>query len=344
MKRGWAPTPVRPRSKVPLLEAWPQRRLGEGDLHLFAGDLNLGLVLGEAGGALVDVDCDWPEAAALAPDVLPVTALVHGRAGSRRSHYWYRSAAPTAVFRLPEPRVLHGRKSVVVELRSTGLMTVVPPSTHPSGEALLWEHWGEPAAARPGALRAAVGRLAAAALLRILGWSIHEALAFVRAPAAQPLANLERHHGPWLPLRSWLAEAPSRDQPSARARRAAPASSALAPGRASPLTEAVLVSAGGVVGAARLLGLGLRDGRQACPFHSDSGPRSLQVTAHVWRCWAGCGSGNAIHLVTRALGVPYVDARSWLAHQLCLGPQVVPVPVDPRAHPGTERPTLNYRE
>lgn len=336
MNRGWAPTPVRPRSKVPLLGAWPRRRLEEGDLQLLADDLNLGLVLGAAGGGLVDVDCDWPEAAALAPLLLPPTGLVHGRAGSRRSHYWYRSAAATAVFRLPEPRVVDGRKSVVVELRSTGLMTVVPPSVHPSGEALAWERWGEPTAVTPAALRHAVGRLATAALLRALDWSINDALAFVRAPELQSLARLERRHGAWLPLRSWLAEAPPRDERSARSR-APCASSALVPGRASQLTEAVLARAGGVVGAARLLELDLRDGRQACPFHPDSGPRSLQVTRHVWRCWASCGGGNAIHLASRALGVSYVDARSWLARRL----GVVPFCADPKPHTGTERATLD---
>lgn len=338
MNRGWAPTPVRPRSKVPLLDAWPKRRLGEGDLQLFTDDRNLGLVLGEAGGGLVDVDCDWPEAAALASHLLPPTGLVHGRAGSRRSHYWYRTPAATAVFRLHEPGALRGRKSVVVELRSTGLMTVVPPSVHPSGEALMWERWGEPAAVAPCALRSAVGRLAAAALLRALDWSIDDALTFVRAPADQALAALERRRGPWLPLRAWLAEAPPQGQPSPTPS----ASSALVPGRASPLTENVLVRAGGVAGAARLVGLELRDGRQACPFHSDSGSRSLQVTGHVWRCWAGCGSGNAIHLASRALGVSYVEARSWLARQLGVGRLGgVPFCADPKAHTRTERATLD---
>lgn len=333
MNRGWAPTPVRPRSKIPLLDAWPRRPLGQEDLHLFTSDVNLGLVLGEGGGGLVDVDCDWPEAAALAPDLLPVTDLVHGRAGSRRSHFWYRCAARSAVFRLPELRANPGRKSVVVELRSTGHMTVVPPSVHPSGEALVWERWGEPAAVPAAELRRAVGQLAAAALLRVLGWSIQDAVAFARTPVAQSLTDLERRHGPWLPLRSWIAPAP----PRSPSHRTAPATSALVPGRASPLSEAVLVRVGGVAGAARLLGLELEEGRQSCPFHADSGPRSLQVTGHVWRCWAGCAAGNAIHLVARARGLSYLAARSWLAGQLDL----VPFSADPKAHAGTERSPLD---
>ena len=76
----------------------------------------MGLVLSEVGGGLVDVDCDWPEATALAKELLPRTDLVHGRSSSRGSHYWYRCAASSAVFRLTER--LAGRKPVVVELRA----------------------------------------------------------------------------------------------------------------------------------------------------------------------------------------------------------------------------------
>jgi hypothetical protein len=301
---------VKPRSKAPLLDAWPHRQLGERDLHLFGHDRNVGLILGSNSGGLVDVDCDWPEAASLAADLLPATGLVHGRSGSPHSHYWYRCTTPSAVFRLAEPT---GRKPVVVELRAAGLMTIVPPSTHPCGELLVWERWGDPAVVSASELCWAASRLAAAALLCALGWSPGHALAWVHDPDECSLADLEERHRAAVALRAWLGRGLAlRSSP-----RAAPA---LLLGRASPLTQAVLSRIGGPPGAASLFGLFLREGRQPCPFHLDSGPRSLQVTAQLWRCWAGCGSGNAIHLASRALGVSYLDARSWLARELGLQP------------------------
>lgn len=306
---GWAPTPVKPYSKAPLLAGWPRRRLGEADLHLFSAGRNVGLVLGRDGGGLVDVDCDWPEAAALAFDLLPPTDLVHGRPGSPHSHFWYRSEAASAVFAL-EGR-LGSRKRVVVELRSAGHMTVVPPSTHPSGDVLAWARHGEPANASASDLRHAVARLATGALLVAIGWSTTEAIAFARRPTTSALDEIEQRHGTALPLRVWLRNAPRPVRPCSP--RTPPT---VIPGRASPLTEAVLTRLGSVDAAARLLGLRLREGRQACPFHKDSGSRSLEVTGPVWRCWAGCGSGNAIHLASRALSLSYVEARSWLAERL----------------------------
>lgn len=309
MAHGWAPTPVRPRSKAPLLHAWPKQRLGVADLHLFSAGCNLGLVLGPPSGALVDVDCDWPEAAALARDLLPATGLVHGRSGNPHSHFWYQSAAASTVFGLEAASL--GRKPVIVELRGAGRMTVVPPSIHPSGEPFAWERFGHPALVSAAQLCRAVGQLAAAALLHALGWQARDALAFVIEPAEPTLADLERRYRTKFPLRSWL----SGSSASGRARSARPVP-VLRACRASRLTERVLAETGGVVAAASLLGLALHEGRQACPFHADSGPRSLQITGNLWRCWAGCGGGTAIHLASRALGVPYLDARDWLAQQI----------------------------
>lgn len=86
LARGWAPIPVEARGKRPLLSRWPESRLGEGDLEIFEGR-NVGLLLGSASEGLVDVDCDWPEAAELARELLPATALVHGRPSSPHSHW-----------------------------------------------------------------------------------------------------------------------------------------------------------------------------------------------------------------------------------------------------------------
>jgi hypothetical protein len=53
----------------------------------------------------------------------------------------------------------------LVELRSTGGQTVVPPSIHPSGEAIVWNTFTQPTEAEVGELLAAVRAVAAVALL-----------------------------------------------------------------------------------------------------------------------------------------------------------------------------------
>jgi putative DNA primase/helicase len=55
--------------------------------------------------------------------------------------------------------------SCLVEVRSTGQQTVVPPSIHPSGELVVWEAEGEPERIASEDLSDQVSRLAAAALL-----------------------------------------------------------------------------------------------------------------------------------------------------------------------------------
>ncbi|MFH1464005.1 MAG: bifunctional DNA primase/polymerase [Pseudomonadota bacterium] len=311
LARGWAPTPVEARSKSPLLPGWPGRRLGRQDLGLFEGR-NVGLVLGDASGGLADVDCDWPEAAELAHELLPPTGLVHGRASSRRSHWWYCShGARNGVLRVERAA---RRKQTVAELRGSGLMTVVPPSTHPGGERLVWERWGQPGRVPADELRQAVGRLALAAVLRARGWNAQEAVSLVRRQAADVVKTVERDLHPLVPVRAWLGL----EERSREGGRAGRSGGQLVLGCASSFTEAVLLHLGGVLGAARLLGLPLHEGRQPCPFHGGASRRSLQITGHAWRCWSGCGQGSAIHLAARAMGVDYREARAWLAAELGL--------------------------
>jgi hypothetical protein len=310
LARGWSPTPVEWRTKEPLLREWPRRRLQPADLELFA-DRNVGLVLGAVGGDLVDVDCDWPEASALAEELLPSTGRVHGRPSSPSSHWWYCSAsARTEVFqvRTTSPR----RKRVVVELRADGCMTLAPPSAHPTGEVLAWERRAEPGHVGATTLRESVARLACAAVLVANGWRPSDATALVRSGDVRAVAEAARGLEPSAPIAAWLGfgQAPAHSRPRNGGH--------LVAGRASPFSEAVLRGAGGVVGAAALLGLDLREGRQACPFHGGESLRSLQITGHAWRCWAGCGQGNAIHLVARALGLGYCEARTWLGARLGL--------------------------
>jgi len=159
--RGWRIIPIARGSKAPSIERWRELAIPESGLQRYFGNgENIGLVLGEASGGLVDVDCDAPEVRQIVNKFLPDTGLIHGRASSRGSHYWFCCITPPKSERLCD---VDG--SVLVELRSTGLQTVLPPSVHPSGEPLEWERDGEPSSISPEALSLILHELGAVALI-----------------------------------------------------------------------------------------------------------------------------------------------------------------------------------
>ncbi len=158
---GWAPIPIPRGKKGPCLQGWQSIRLKESDLpQHFRNGANIGLLLGATSGDLVDIDLDAPEAVSLGLALLPPTNRVHGRKSRPGSHCWYQASPPPAPIKFTD---LDG--TCLVELRSNGQQTLVPPSTHPTGEVLRWEREGEPSRVDAGDLRQAVARLAAAALL-----------------------------------------------------------------------------------------------------------------------------------------------------------------------------------
>src|SRR5438128_727860 len=90
IRRGWMPVPIPSGQKGPRLQNWPSMCIAERDVPKYfnAGD-NVGLLLGEPGGGLVDIDLDVREAAALACQFLPATGRKHGRKSKTSSHWWY---------------------------------------------------------------------------------------------------------------------------------------------------------------------------------------------------------------------------------------------------------------
>jgi hypothetical protein len=148
MSRGWSVIPVPRRSKRPVLKAWPDLRIAADQLGEYFRDPegNIGILLGEPSGGLIDIDLDHPLAVELADQFLPPTPAVFGRAGKPRSHRLYRVKGPSKPhpFKLPPGP---GQKSgdMVVEVRATGNQTLGPGSVHPSGERVVWESDGEPA-------------------------------------------------------------------------------------------------------------------------------------------------------------------------------------------------------
>src|SRR5215472_2793793 len=138
ISRGWALVPIPARAKGPVLKGWQVRTFAAAD---FPKGGNIGVILGPRSGELVDIDLDCPEALALADIYLPLTKAEFGRASKPRSHRIY--VAPGAQFESFADPLIKG-SSTILELRARGRdgtsehQTVIPPSIHPSGEAITW--------------------------------------------------------------------------------------------------------------------------------------------------------------------------------------------------------------
>jgi hypothetical protein len=160
--------PVPYREKKPTITGWPNLRLSAVDLpRYFNGrPQNIGVLLGDFG--LADVDADCGEAVRAAAFFLPDTRMKFGRASKPASHWFYRM---DPAHRSLAYKDIDGK--MILELRcqakdgSTGMQTVVPPSTHESGEAIRFEPGCSPMPANIDAdvLLPVVARTAAAALL-----------------------------------------------------------------------------------------------------------------------------------------------------------------------------------
>jgi hypothetical protein len=161
VRRGWAVVPIPRGSKAPIIPGWPSLRLCENDLpRYFATDRNIGVLLGAPSGGLADLDLDAPETAVVADFLLPPTGFLYGRASKPHSHRFYISDPPPVSRKFCD---LDG--TAILELRSTGQQSVVPPSLHPSGEFYTFNSNGEPARIKSEELVSRIRLVAAAALL-----------------------------------------------------------------------------------------------------------------------------------------------------------------------------------
>jgi len=171
IRQGYSPLPIPHQQKSPKLKAWQDLRLTENDLakHFNGKAQNIGLLLGGASRGLADVDLDSPEARLLAPDILPTTEMVWGRESSPSSHYGYILTSEAQYLKLTGPQSQDSQRTTIVELRypgsDKGFQTLVPPSTHPSGEAVRWYREAEPAPVDGEELERAVKKLGAAVIL-----------------------------------------------------------------------------------------------------------------------------------------------------------------------------------
>lgn len=135
--RGLTVVPVVHGEKRCIKHDWQNLRIGADEVQRYFGNepQNVGILLGEPSGGVVDVDLDVPEAAKLVEHFLPPT-ITSGRESSPQSHWFFRA-----------PGIVSGKwkdtdGKVMVEVRSTGCQTIVEPSVHPSGEPCRWSRNG----------------------------------------------------------------------------------------------------------------------------------------------------------------------------------------------------------
>lgn len=175
LARGWCPIPVPYRQKGPNLKGWQQFRCQDADLdRLFpSGPLNVGVSLGAASGGLIDLDLDCAEARAAAQCLAPPTGCVWGRQSAPDSHLGYVVAEPPNKATTPRnDPARSGKGARLLEIRSTGGQTIMPPSVLPADlgtgkaeEPCVWFRTEEPARVELSEVVRAADHIAAAALL-----------------------------------------------------------------------------------------------------------------------------------------------------------------------------------
>jgi hypothetical protein len=134
IRKGWRVVPIPPKKKAPVLKGWQKLWMEESEVSDYLDPLdNIGILLGKPSKGLVDIDLDCEQAIFLAPHFLPETGRIHGRKSKPSSHYWYLTE-----FAPPPQKFCDTDDTCLVEIRSTGQQTIVPPSIHPSGERIRW--------------------------------------------------------------------------------------------------------------------------------------------------------------------------------------------------------------
>jgi hypothetical protein len=169
--------------KHPERQEWQTEKITLDDVSDYFNKWNnIGVQFGSVSNGLCDVDLDCKEARALAEYFLPETGAVFGRASTPASHWLYVSGlwqnTRRAFQKFEDPvRTVAAEASehsvCLVELRTgcgeddevKGALSMFPPSLHPSGEQVRWDHDGDPVQINGDELKHCVGKLAAAALL-----------------------------------------------------------------------------------------------------------------------------------------------------------------------------------
>jgi putative DNA primase/helicase len=159
LERGWSVVPLRPGEKNPGRSNWSATRLTPEEVAgAFTLDHNLGVLLGEPSGGLVDADMEIMPVVLAAPWFMPDTGAIFGRPSKPDSHRLYKieGRVRRVLYRDPIDNLL------LMEVRGEGHQTMLPPSLHPSGELVGWSSGSEPASVDLEAFMRSCGRTAAA--------------------------------------------------------------------------------------------------------------------------------------------------------------------------------------
>jgi hypothetical protein len=155
---GWAVVPL-VKGEKRAATSWRTRTYDPSD---FGVDDGIAFKCGEPSGWRVDVDLDCLEAVEAAKLLLPATGLIHGRPSKPFSHYWF-VCKDIKTTQFTDTKA--NGSSMIVEIRSTGGYTMVPPSMHPKNEQLVWESERTPMEIEASVLYDCVRDVALAALL-----------------------------------------------------------------------------------------------------------------------------------------------------------------------------------
>ena len=129
--QGFAPIPIRYKSKQPVYKGWTELRISKEDIDTYFNEepINIGILTGQASGGLVDIDMDDTDALRFAFWYLPETKCMFGRPSKPMSHWVYRVQQGQAheKFETDGP---------IIEVRGDRHCTVFPGSVHQSGETI----------------------------------------------------------------------------------------------------------------------------------------------------------------------------------------------------------------
>lgn len=135
-QQNLVPVPVRFRDKAALDEKYKHAGYKPPYELWKRENLNIGLVTGPTGNDSYDADLDCSEAIALATHFLPRTDAVYGRASKPNSHYLY--LCPGADFRYMQFKDPVTQQSIIELRGGPDFQSVLPGSTHSSGEVVEW--------------------------------------------------------------------------------------------------------------------------------------------------------------------------------------------------------------
>ena len=166
------PIPVPHATKKPNRPGWHRDRFTKDNLTAFSEPCNIGLLLGQAGNYLCDMDLDSHAAVMLATHFLPSTKWCISRGNSPASHWlYYCKDSQNVTYTDPCWKKGDPEKAPLVEIRGVGseikgTMVLTAPSVHPDdGKPYNFKAEGNPASIDFANLQVAASRLAATALL-----------------------------------------------------------------------------------------------------------------------------------------------------------------------------------